>query len=513
MEMETKDLNNTIGNKGLPNVSQILTVWNGQRVDWAKSTENSAYPLDFVRFVEVMGATGGGDGRDCLKDPDDRSVLDDYDFSKLLGVCRGIQSTGARPYLKLGNVPPKFTADFNGGSFRMNIRPPDNHLVHYRYMKACAAALRSEFGKDEVRKWRFSVLTECDNKSWFLCRSGNREETREEFFKLYDYTTLAFEEELGAGIVIGTHLIHPTYGDAGKSNFTWRDVIRHCTSETNRATGKKGAPLRLLAISSYLPEPGEQSANQETLDVLADIRKELDANGFEHAILGVDEGRIYGSTPGHEKPDLRLRNVGQSYGAAYDVKVAKDIFNTGADYFAAWGYFSNGPYSGVPSHSYFTAREIAKFSGMKRIPISCTDSTCDCFAAISDNSQTVRVMCGVLEDALVFSEQKTIRTSLNLPNTFHGKTVKANLLVLDDSNNWFLDWLSEREKLGFSDKTSAWSGDDVTEVPDTVPMCKYAQKAASVKPIEIEIPIDENGNAELAFKTTGNGAAFFTIQQ
>lgn len=85
----------------------------------------------------------------------DASVLDDYDFTRLIENCRGILALGAKPHLKLGGVPVKFTSDYEYGGFGMNVYPPDNYNVYYNYIKATASALVDEFGRDEVLSWRF----------------------------------------------------------------------------------------------------------------------------------------------------------------------------------------------------------------------------------------------------------------------------------------------------------------------------------------------------------------------
>ena len=55
----------------------------------AKYFEN-IYP--FVEEMQFMTATGGEAARDLFKDPADRSVLDDYDFSPLVNACRNVVS-------------------------------------------------------------------------------------------------------------------------------------------------------------------------------------------------------------------------------------------------------------------------------------------------------------------------------------------------------------------------------------------------------------------------------------
>ena len=103
--------------RALPNTQQTIVIWQLDRNRFGPAKRNREHDvLEFAEYVEVMGATGGNPQRDCLRNPADRSVLDDYDFSRLVEGCKGIVSMGLKPYLKLGNVPQKFSTDDNGGS-------------------------------------------------------------------------------------------------------------------------------------------------------------------------------------------------------------------------------------------------------------------------------------------------------------------------------------------------------------------------------------------------------------
>lgn len=514
----------------LPNQSAVMTLWNGRNVDWSVKNENAAkYPISgFVDYVELIACTGGNKDRDLFKNPGDRTVMDDYDFEPLAKVCREILNMGAKPYLKLGNVPQKFTGDYSGGEFSINVRPPTDHLLHYRYMQACAAALKAAFGKDEVRKWRFAVLTEADNTGWFKAKSGDRDEIREDFFKLYDYAAKAFEEELGEGLVFGTHLLNPT--DSQMSQFSAKDVVAHCAAGTNYATGKIGAPLKLLTIS-YYSRPNYDRLEVGKIIMMQDIVDIAVAAGHKDLVTGVDEGRIIISTKGAQKHDLATRVVGQSYEAAFDVRIAKSIFDAGADYCASWGYFS-GPavhFQGIPSFNYFTSREIALFGGMKRADASVSGTVpvheeVDAVAAVSPDGRTVRVMASRFRDRLVLTNALDAIAVIRLPAVFAGKTVAVSALTLDDRNNWFVDWCADRVKYGVKNSDFSWSPDDpaplggkgLTDpahrelfIKELQP--RYAEKAASVKPAESRLQVPESGNITLPLRFVGNGAAFLSV--
>ena len=190
--------------RALPNVQQTLVVWHLDRNSFGPAKRNREHDvLEFAEYVEVMGATGGNPQRDCLRNPADRSVLDDYDFSRLVNGCRGIVSMGLKPYLKLGNVPQKFSTDNNPGSFHMNIRPPDDYAAYGRYMTACAKALLDAFGREELLKWRFAVLTEFENGGWFKDASGDAEKTFHAYCRLYETTVDAFTRTISPDLTFG----------------------------------------------------------------------------------------------------------------------------------------------------------------------------------------------------------------------------------------------------------------------------------------------------------------------
>lgn len=518
----------TADGPALPNVSSTVTVWNGRTADWSKKGANDGtYPLrDFVEYVELMSATGGSAERDLLKDPSDGSVLDDYDFEPLLKVCREILAMGAKPYLKLGNVPAKFSHDVDNGSFRVNVRPPDDDLVHYRYMKACAAALKAAFGVGEVRKWRFAVLTEADNFSWFAAPGKDAVATREAFFRLYDFCARAFAEELGGGLCFGTHLLYPDdkiwlSNKPGVLNY--ERFFEHCE--------RTGDMLGLFTIS-YYSVPGAGLGKAGIVSRLPEVVASAAAHGFTNLVIGVDEGRVIYSTPGRDRKDLSTRAVGQSYEAALDVRLAKSILDARADYIASWGFFS-GPsalFEGVPSFAYFTGREIARFAGLRRVPAAVRGTlpegeTLDAFAGRSSDGRMVRAAVGRFKDSLAFTNVLETVLVLSLPELLRGKTVRVETLTLDDRNNWFVDWTRDRVRHGIGDGDFSWSGDDLAPLAgrglqkpehrrlfaETLQRT-YAEKAARILPVALSCRVSEEGRLCVPLTYSGNGAAFVTVR-
>ena len=348
----------------LPNTQSTLCMWHLSRSAFRHVKRNPACDvLEFAEYVEVMGATGGSKDRDCLKNPDDRAVLDDYDFTRLVEGCRGILGLGLKPYLKLGNVPPKFSSDVSGGSFHMNVRPPDDFAVYGRYMTACAKALLEAFGRDELRTWRFAVLTEFENGGWFKDASGDPDKTFHAYCRLYETTVESFANVIAPDVTIGVHAMAVTEGLWDERRFI-------------KYAAERKLPLKFVTASFYDRKPGQPTTGLTLPKTIAHLRNAAEATGLTNLFYAVDEGRLlFGATRKKANDALGLRVVGDTYQAAYDARVVKQLYDSGAEYFASWGYMS-GPntfFEGLPSVSFHVARHAAKFKGMRRLPVAAED--------------------------------------------------------------------------------------------------------------------------------------------
>ena len=154
----------------LSNPVSNVNIWSIEGNPFVNATANEENNIfDFVEYVQFMQCSGGTETRDLFKDPLDRTVLDDYDFTVLIENCRGVVELGGKPMLKLGSVPLKYSEKAaTDAGFGMNRYPPDDYNVYYDYIKAIAKALVKEFGKKEVLTWHFGVMTEYENADWFV---------------------------------------------------------------------------------------------------------------------------------------------------------------------------------------------------------------------------------------------------------------------------------------------------------------------------------------------------------
>lgn len=511
----------------LPNVVSNVNIWNMR--DGKQFTDlkiNEEYNIgDFVEYVQLMQCTGGNASRDLFKEPYNFDVLDDYDFSSLVANCRGIVELGAKPHLKLGSVPLKYSSKAQmGESFGTNIYPPDDYNVYYSYIAAMAQALVDEFGAEEVLKWRFGVMTEYENADWFTAVDKTPESSAEAYMKLYDYTVAALQDVIGENVFVGAHSMTVTEG-------LWdeRLFINHCASGTNYKTGKKGTRLCFLSASFYDSEPGVYTSGKTLPETIEFLQKSADEAGLEGLIFGIDEGRLLcGNTSGADDNQLLTRIVGHTYQAAYDARLYKQLFDCGGDYFSAWGYLSGGLFDGNPTVSWHVAKNISRFAGAKRVNTEKTkngviyNAQVDCVSAYDEESGTLRVMAYNFKNDVDYKKNIDLSFEINAPQ-FNGKAVEITAYTVDDNCNYFDEWFKDREAYGIGDDCFGWSPDD-PQIDSTVTLKNEAarniyftelrEKYAECSRLEPVVTTADVENSAITLNTqlVSNGVVFYEIK-
>ncbi len=510
----------------LPNVVSNVNIWNMR--DGKQFTDlkiNEEYNIgDFVEYVQLMQCTGGNASRDLFKDPYNFGVLDDYDFSSLIANCKGIVKLGAKPHLKLGSVPLKYSSFAREDEyFGTNIYPPDDYDVYYNYIAAMAQALVDEFGAEEVLKWRFGVMTEYENSDWFTAVDKTPESSAEAYMKLYDYTVAALQDVIGENVFVGAHSMTVTEGLWDEKLF-----INHCASGTNYKTGKKGSRICFLSASFYDYSPGEYTTGKTLPETIGYLQKCAEEAGLEGLIFGIDEGRLlYGNSSGAKDSQLLTRIVGHTYQAAYDARLCKQLFDCGGDYFSAWGYLSGGLFEGNPTVSWHVAKNISGFAGAKRVNTEKTkngviyNAQVDCVSAFDEESGTLRVMVYNFKNDVDYSKGVDLSLEIYAPQ-FNGKNVKITEYTVDDSCNYFDEWVKDRKTYGIGDDCFNWSPDDpqiesystleneaAREIYFTELREKYAE-CSRPKPVAKTAAV-ENSAITLDTQLAANGVVFYEI--
>ncbi len=456
------EIDATSSGSELSNVVSNINVWE-MGSQFVNPVVNEKYNIyDFVEYIQLMQCSGGNATRDLFKDPYDRTVLDDYDFTKLIENCKGILKLGAKPHLKLGSVPLKYSTNSSEDEyFDTNIYPPDDYDVYYNYMAAIAQALVDEFGAEELLTWRFGVMTEYENSAWFKAQNGTAGSSAVAYMMLYDYTVAALQNVIGEDVFVGAHSMTVTEGLWDESLF-----IKHCASGKNYKTGKTGTRICFLSASFYDAAPGEYTSGKtlpETINYLKDVAKEA---GLEGLIFGIDEGRLLeGNTSGADDSQLLTRTVGYTYQAAYDARLYKQMFDCEGDYFSAWSYLSGGLSSGYPTVSYHVANLVSDFAGAKKLNVvKCDegfiyDNEVDAVSAFNSDDNTLRVMAYNFKNKVNYNRDVDLSFDINVPQ-FNGKQVKVTRYIVDDDCNYFDEWVKDRKTYKIGNDCFSWSPDD-----------------------------------------------------
>ncbi len=450
----------------IPNIVSNVNLWHMGESFYDPEITSDYNVFEFVEYVQLMQCTGGTEDRDLFEDPLNTATLTDYDFESLIKNCRGILKSGAKPHLKLGGVPLKFTKDYELGGFGMNPYPPDDYNVYYDYINAIAKALVKEFGLTEVQSWRFGCMTEYENKDWFMAKikTDNEEElskaSAEEYCKLYDYTVKALTDVLGEDICVGAHSMTVTEGLWDEEIF-----IKHVAQGKNYATGKKGTPIKFLSASFYDYCPGEYTSGKSLPETVGYLKSIAEKYGLNDLFYGIDEGRLLnGNSSGAVGKELLQRVTGYTWQAAYDARLFKQGIESGLAYFSSWGFLSNGLTDGYPTVSYHVADNLSKFGSAQKIEAISKSSLAlgveaDSVAVWDEEAQTLRIMVYNFKNDVDFKNKLDINLNINVPQ-FKDKEVVITESLISDDCNYFDEWQADREKYGITDDKFSWSPDD-----------------------------------------------------
>lgn len=451
----------------LHNVVNNVNIWSIEGNPFSNAQINEEHNIfEFVEYVQFMQCSGGTQARDLFKDPLDKTVLDDYDFTLLIDNCRGVVNLGAKPFLKLGSVPLKYSKNATTEhGFGMNPYPPDDYDVYYDYIKALGDALVKEFGKKEVLSWRFGVMTEYENEEWFKANDDEDEDARaaasaEAYCKLYDYTVQALIDSIGEDVFVGAHSMTVTEGLWDEDFF-----IKHCATGKNAKTGETGTRLCYLSASFYDYSPEEPTKGYTLPETIAYLREAAESYGLTDLIFGIDEGRLLvGMNSGTNTDELLTRTCGYTYQASYDARLFAQMFNNDISYFSAWSYLSNGFFGGNPTVSYHVAKNAAKMAGAKLTETEgkgglILGGDIDAISAFNEETETLHIMAYNFKYDLDYKTSAELSFEINAPQ-FEGKEVKITTYSINDDCNYFDEWIEDRKTYNLGDDCFSWSPDD-----------------------------------------------------
>jgi hypothetical protein len=440
------------------NAWDFRTDWLSKVHDLPKDYFSNNYP--FLKTIQLMTATGGNAERDLFVDPENQNDLTDYKFNELISSLHNIVDHGLTPMIITGNVPLKYSINPFMGVFGVNVRPPYNYDVYYNYIKAIADTLVSEFGINEVKTWSWGVLTEYENKDWFLAADSTPASTKIAYFKLYDYTVAALQSSIGANnLIVGAHSMTVTAG-------LWDelDFIDHVSKGVNFKTGTIGTQINFLSASYYDLSPGVAIAHSLTLKrTIGVLRERALSDGLKHLKYGIDEGRIWGGPPDDHRA-LVSRIVAHSFQGASDARMFKTMTDINADWFSTWGLTTEGVWGGVPSVGAHIASLGYKMAGENRVSLTVSgrakDSTNEVNGVCSFNpdSNVIHLMIYNYNNNMNAISGESSVIVINNISQIPGATVSIKQWTVDDTHgNFWATWWSDQQARGLSNKSFTWS--------------------------------------------------------
>ncbi len=507
---------NKLGDE-VPAIVNTLNVWNPYAFNENTQPDSENDVMSFVDYIELMTATGGNEENDPFINPLDNSILDDYDFSRIIASCQGVLNLGAKPVLILGNVPLKLSENPVLGGYGYNVCPPKNYNEWYDFICTYLSALVEKFGIDEVETWHFGVLTEYENEEWFSA-DGDPQKTFISYCRLYDYTVKALIDILGDDVYVGAHSMTVTEG-------LWdeRDFIKHCAIGKNYATGETGTRICYLTSSFYDSEIYEKTAGKRPAECINFLRLAAEENGLNNLDYGFDEGRILSGERGADDNSLTCRAVGDSVQAAYDAKLYKEIIEAGASWFSSWGYTTGGAINGFASVAYHEALLFSKMTGSKRLDVSTNtkiEKKTDKNAFAAKDAKTGNIYIAAYN--FRFDKHHIMPCTMNITVndiSLIGKTVEIHTYYVNDDCNFFDEWKKDAEKYILSDTATSWSPDSFTLDSDILNPELYElyttklrdeYKKLSVLTSETQT-VEISNTLTLKLKTDANTAAFVEI--
>ena len=149
-----------------------------------------------------------------------------------IGFMPEALSTNPEPYKHNWEPGNKYSNIFTGWSY-----PPKDYQKWANLIYEWVKHSVQRYGKKEVESWYWELWNEPNIGYWHG--------TVEEYCKLDDYSSDAVKRALPTAKIGGPHSTGPASETAAKF---LRTFLHHCTSDTNYATGKIGAPLDFIAF-------------------------------------------------------------------------------------------------------------------------------------------------------------------------------------------------------------------------------------------------------------------------
>jgi xylan 1,4-beta-xylosidase len=207
-------------------------------------------------YVRVHNLLTSGDGSASLKWGSTNVYTEDasghpiYSWEILDHIFDTFHSTGIKPLVEIGFMPEalsihptpyrhNFPHTASAGIYTGWAYPPKDYKKWSDLVYQFVRHLRQRYGDAEVTTWFWEVWNEPDIGYW--------QGTREEFFKLYDFTVESVLRALPEAKIGGPDTTGP--GNSKSDEFL-RGFLDHCAHQKNYANGRTGSHLDFISFHS-----------------------------------------------------------------------------------------------------------------------------------------------------------------------------------------------------------------------------------------------------------------------
>jgi xylan 1,4-beta-xylosidase len=205
-------------------------------------------------YVRVHNLLTTGDGSSSLKWGSTNAYTEDksgnpvYSWTIVDQIFDTFHSAGIKPIVEIGFMPEalsihpepyrhNFPQGSIGSIYTGWAYPPRDYAKWSQLVFQFTRHLRERYGDAEVKTWLWEVWNEPDIDYW--------KGTREEYFKLYDFTADAVLRAFPEARIGGPDSTGP--GNPHAAEFL-RQFLEHCAHQPNYATGKIGSPLLFISF-------------------------------------------------------------------------------------------------------------------------------------------------------------------------------------------------------------------------------------------------------------------------
>ena len=206
-------------------------------------------------YIRTHNLLTSGDGKAALKWSSTNVYTEDkngnpvYYWKIVDSIFDAFVKRGIRPIAEIGFMPEALST--NPHPYRHHWKPgvpydsiytgwaypPKDYKKWSELIYHWVAHCIKRYGEPEVKKWYWEVWNEPNISYW--------KGTREEYFKLYDYTAHAVKRALPAARIGGPTSTGPGWNKA--ADFL-KAFLQHCEDGKNYATGKTGSPLDYITF-------------------------------------------------------------------------------------------------------------------------------------------------------------------------------------------------------------------------------------------------------------------------